>query len=209
MLARAAVATAAALAAPAAAHGATLAARSACFVANAPVTVTGAGFTANSPVTIAGGAFATAQADAAGNVAAQLRAPLVTAIAPRLVTVTATDGAGVAATASFRVIRDTLVSNAPVSGRPGETTTWRFAGFPVAGTAIYGHFRFHGRTIRNHRFGGPTGPCGALTVRARRVPIPAPRLRSGTWTLQLDQRRHYQPTGRHRVFRFRIFRTLL
>ena len=107
------------------------------------------------------------------------------------------------------VIRDTLVSNAPVSGRPGETTTWRFAGFPVAGTAIYGHFRFHGRTIRNHRFGVPTGPCGALTVRARRVPIPAPRLRSGTWTLQLDQRRHYQPTGRHRVFRFRIFRTLL
>jgi hypothetical protein len=208
-IAAATATAAAALAAPDAADAATLAAGGTCFVTSAPVAVTGSGFTPSSVVTIGGGAFASVQADAAGNVSAQLRAPLVTAIAPAVVTVTATDTAGVAATASFPVIRAALLSNAPISGRPRQTTTWRFAGFRVPGTAIYGHYRFHGRTIRNHRFGTPAGPCGALTVRARRVPIPASRLRSGTWTLQLDQRRHYRRTGLRRVIRFRIVRTLL
>jgi hypothetical protein len=173
------------------------------------VTVSGSGFTPGAAVAIGGGASGSARADAAGAIAARLRAPLVPTIAPHVVTVTATDAAGVTATASFPVIRDVLLSNAPISGRPRETTTWRFAGFLVPGTAIYGHYRLHGRTIRNYRFGVPTGPCGALTVRARRVPIAASRLRSGTWTLQLDQRRRYASTGARRVIRFRIFRTLL
>ena len=60
-----------------------------------------------------------------------------------------------------------FVTNAPLSGRPRQKTTWHFSGFP-SGTAIYGHYRSHGRTIKNYRFGKPTGPCGTLTVRARR-----------------------------------------
>jgi hypothetical protein len=41
------------------------------------------------------------------------------------------------------------------------------------------------------------------------MPIPASRIRRGTWTLQLDQRRHYRRSGARRVVQFRIVRTLL
>jgi len=66
-----------------------------------------------------------------------------------------------------------------------------------------------GRTVKNYRFGMPAGPCGTLTVRARRVPVPAALLHSGTWTLQLDQRRHFRTTGPKRVIPFRVFRAPL
>jgi hypothetical protein len=200
----------AALAAPGAANAATLAVQGACFVTNAPVPVVGAQWQPGSVVSIGGGAVASTQADGAGNIAAQVQAPLVTTIQPKVITITATIPSAPAFTASarFPVIRDVLLSNAPLSGRPRQKTTWRFTGFP-GGVAIYGHYRFRGRTIKNYRFGRPTGPCGTLSVRARRVPVPASRLRSGTWTLQLDQRRHYRRSGARRVIRFRIFRTLL
>jgi hypothetical protein len=202
---------AAALAAPGLAHGATLAAQGACFVQGAQVPVVGAQWLPGSFVSIAGGAAGSAQADGAGNIATQVVAPPVSTIAPQTVTITANDPTQptFTATASFPVIRDVLLSNAPINGRPRQKTTWRFVGFPVPGTAIYGHYRFHSRTIKNFRFGRATGPCGTLVVRARRMPIAANRIRSGTWTLQLDQRRHYRRTGLRRVIRFRIFRTLL
>jgi hypothetical protein len=208
--ATAATAAAAALAAPGGASAATLAVQGACFVTNAPVPVVGAQWQPGSVVSIGGDAFGSAQADGAGNIAAQVQAPFVSTIAPKVVTVTATIPSAPSFTASarFPVIRDVLLSNAPLSGRPRQKTTWHFTGFP-GGVAIYGHYRFRGRTIKNYRFGRPTGPCGTLTVRARRVPVPSSRLRSGTWTLQLDQRRHYRRSGARRVIRFRIFRTLL
>ena len=149
-------------------------------------------------------------ADAAGNIATTFTAARVTTVSPRAFRVTATDGANpaIAVAARFRVIRDSLLTNAPLGGAPRGKTTWVFVGFP-AGTAIYGHYRFGGRTVKNYRFGMPAGPCGTLTVRARRVPVPAARLHSGTWTLQLDQRRHFRTTGPKRVIPFRVFRTLL
>jgi hypothetical protein len=206
----AAAAVAAALAAPGAAHAATLAVQGACFVTNAPVPVVGAQWQPGALVSIGGDAVGNAQADGAGNIAARIQAPLVTTIRPKVVTVTATIPSNPAFTASVRfpVIRDLIISNAPLSGRPRQKTTWHFAGF-LGGTAIYGHYRYHGRTVKNYRFGRPTGPCGALSVRARRVPVPSSRLRSGTWTLQLDQRRRYRRSGARRVIRFRLFRTLL
>jgi len=209
--AAAAAAATAALAAPGAAHGATLAAQGACFVQGAQVPVVGASWLPGTFVSIGGGASGSAQADGAGNIATQVVAPPVSTIAPQTVTIRANDPSNptFTATASFPVIRDVLLSNAPINGRPRQKTTWRFVGFPVPGTAIYGHYRFHGRTIKNYRFGKASGPCGALTVRARRVPIASSRIHSGTWTLQLDQRRHYRRTGLRRIIRFRIFRTVL
>jgi hypothetical protein len=203
-----ALALAGVLVLPSAAHAATLTPQGACFVTSSPVPVAGAGFTAGSVVSIAGGAFGSAQADAGGNFTTRLQAPLVTTVAPRPITVTATDSAGNAATATFPVIRRIFNTNAPLNGRPRQKTTWRFSGFPP-GTAIYGHYRINGRTMKNYRFGKPTGPCGTLTVRARRMPMPSSRIRRGTWTLQLDQRRHYRRSGARRVIRFRIIRTLL
>jgi hypothetical protein len=61
----------------------------------------------------------------------------------------------------------------------------------------------------NFRFGRAQGPCGTLTVRARRVPVAASRLRTGVYRLQLDTRRTYdRTTSPRRVVRFRVFRAL-
>jgi hypothetical protein len=206
----AAVAVAGALAAPAAADAAGIAVQGACFVTGGQVSITGFGFTAGAPVSIGGGAFGSTVADASGNIAATVSAPLVSTVAPRTISISATDSAnpGNVAGATFPVIRRIFNTNAPLSGRPRQKTTWHFAGFPP-GTAIYGHYRFHGRTMKNYRFGKPTGPCGTLSVRARRMPMPSSRIRRGTWTLQLDQRQHYRRSGARRVIRFRIIRTLL
>src|SRR4051794_21427230 len=206
----AAVAVAGTLAAAAAAHASGIAVHGACFVTRAPVSITGSGFTAGAPVSIGGGAFGSTGADASGHIAPTVSAPPVSTVPPRPISISAPDGATPAnvAGAPFPVIRRIFNTNAPLNGRPRQKTTWRFAGFPP-GTAIYGHYRFHGRTMKNYRFGKPTGPCGTLSVRARRVPVASSRLRSGTWTLQLDQRRHYRRSGARRVVRFRIFRTLL
>jgi hypothetical protein len=205
-----AAATVTALAAPAAARAATVSVPGTCFISSQPIAITGSGFTPGGPVTISGDVFGSTVADGAGNIAASVSAPFVSTIAPKRVAVTVTDATNPAnRTGAFvPVIRGLLVTNAPLSGRPRQKTTWRFAGFPP-GTAIYGHYRFGGRTIKNYRFGKPVGPCGTLAVRARRVPVAAGRLHSGTWTLQLDQRRHYRRSGARRVVRFRLFRTLL
>ena len=198
----------AAVAAPAAAGAATFGPQGACFVSGRPVPLTGSQWRPGTPVSITGGASGVATADAAGNIATNVTAPFVRTIAPQTISLTATDpGAPIAAKTSFPVIRDVVLSNAPVTGRPRQKTTWRFAGFPP-GRAIYGHYRLGGRTIKNYRFGRATGPCGTLTVRARRVPVPASRIAMGTWRLQLDDRPTYRrATTPRRVVRFRIFRT--
>ena len=203
-------AVAAALAVPAGADAAIIAVPGACFFTGQPVPLSGGAFTPGATVSIGGGVAGSAQADPAGGFAAPLQAPPVSAIAPRTITVTATDGANPAntATTTFRVVRAPLTTNAPVSGRPGQRTTWRFAGFPP-GQPIYGHYRIGGRTLANFRFGRAQGPCGTLTVRARRVPVSTSRLRTGVWRLQLDNRRTYRATTTpRRVGRFRIFRAL-
>ena len=209
-LAAAAGVTAAALVAPAGAHAATVAVQGACFATNAPVTVVGSGFTPGGPVTIGGGVFGSTVADAAGNFSAQVTAPFVGTVAPAAIPITATDATNpaLAAASQFPAVARLFNTNAPLNGRPRQKTTWRFSGF-APGTAVYGHYRFHGRTIKNYRFGKPTGPCGTLVVRARRMPIPARRIRRGTWTFQLDQRQHYRRSGARRVIQFRIIRTLL
>ncbi|HEX2105142.1 MAG TPA: hypothetical protein VHF51_15915 [Solirubrobacteraceae bacterium] len=209
-LAAGAAAAAAALAAPAGADAAVIAAQGGCFFGGQRVPLTGGAFTPGAIVTIGGGLAGTAQADAAGNFTARPQAPSIRTIAPRTITVTATDGANAGNTArtTVRVVREPLATNAPVSGRPRQVTTWRFAGFP-RNRPIYGHYAIGGRVLANFRFGRARGPCGTLTVRARRVPVAARRLRTGTWRLQLDNRRTYRrTTSPRRVVRFRIFRAV-
>src|SRR3954467_15077346 len=158
---------------PAAAHASTIAVGGACFVSGNPIAFTGAGFTPGAPVSITGGVFGTTVADPAGNISASVAAPSVSTVAPKRVAVTVTDTAAPAnRTGAFvPVIARIFNTNAPLNGRPRQKTTWRFSGFP-AGTAIYGHYRFHGRTMRNYRFGKPTGPCGTLPPPRRRPAAP-------------------------------------
>ena len=200
----------AAFAAPAGAHASTIAVPGTCFVSGNPIAFTGAGFTPGASVSIKGGVFGTTVADRPATSVATVSAPFVSTVGPKQVAITATDTANPAnaSGAAVPVIARVFNTNAPLNGRPRQKTTWRFSGFPP-GTAIYGHFRFHGRTMKNYRFGKPTGPCGTLVVRARRMPLPSGRIRRGTWTLQLDQRQHYRRSGARRVIRFRIVRTLL
>src|SRR4051794_41575410 len=89
----AAVAVAGTLAAAAAAHASAIAVHGACFVTGAPVSITGSGFTAGAPVSIGGGAVGSTVADASGNNAATVAAPLVRTVAPRTISISATDRA--------------------------------------------------------------------------------------------------------------------
>jgi hypothetical protein len=195
------------VAAPASAHAARIALSNACPVSGAKVALAGSGFTPGATVRFGADVSGRTVADAAGNIRATFTAAHVATISPRRLRVTARDSAHprIAAGARFRVIRDVLLTNAPLQGAPRGKTTWIFVGFP-ARRPIYGHYRYRGRTVKNYRFGRPHGACGTLTVRARRVPVPASRLHAGRWTIQLDQRRHFRTTGPKRIIPFRVFR---
>jgi hypothetical protein len=211
-LAAAIAAAASALAIPAAAQAAVLhPLNDRCFKPNDSVRIQGDGFVPGSTVTVTvtEGPVAQKVADATGTVVVRVPAPRVTgsAVAPRSFTVTATDSAGNTASAvSMFVTRTRPASNAPVEGNPNAVTTWEFANFKP-GRWIYGHFRFKGTTQRTIRFGrAGEAPCGQLSVRARRVPVP--RLHAGRWRLQIDQRKRYSIKTKPRfVVKFSLMRS--
>jgi hypothetical protein len=191
-----AVLVALAFAAPiAAADAATLAVTGSCLPSNTILPVGGTGWSPNGSVDITGAATTTnGFTDATGTFNTTFLTPNNTTFNPQLVTLTATDelNTAVTATAAFQVVR--FGSNLPLTGKPGATTTWKFAGF-IGGT-IYGHFRFGGKTIRDYRFGRAQGACGALTSHARRLPA---KSRPGEWRVQIDMRKSYSATTRPRV----------
>jgi hypothetical protein len=191
---RTALLAAGALAAvPATASAATLAVPAACLPSNEIVGIAGSGFSPNETIPITGLATpVNGFSDATGTFSDTFLTPNRQSYTPQQVTLTATDPVNPAVTASvgFQVVK--FGSNAPLSGRPSSKTTWRFAGFTGGGT-IYGHFRFHGKTMRNYRFGKAQGACGTLVTRARRLPT---KVRRGTWTLQVDTRKSYSPNTR-------------
>jgi hypothetical protein len=130
----------------------------------------------------------------------------VTELGPRAVTVTVVDRVNPANTATLRVrvVREAFGSNRPIAGRPGELTTWRFAGF-VPGRPIYAHFVLGERSRGDYRFGVARGDCGTLTVRAPRIPG-VRALQPGRWALKLDQRMSYSDSTPGSEVRFRILR---
>jgi hypothetical protein len=194
------------LLAPGGARAADLTAEGACFASGQPVVLSGTAFRPGTPVTISGAASGGAQADALGAFTTQITAPQMTELEPRTVSVTAVDRVNPANTATLElnVVREAFGSNVPVAGRPGEVTTWRFAGF-MPDRPIYGHFMLGGRSRGDYRFGVATGPCGTLTVRVRRIPG-VRELRAGRWTLKLDQRMSYRASTPGSAVRFRIVR---
>ena len=171
-----------------------------------PAAASGSGSTPNTQVTLTGGASGSATTDATGSFVAPLVAPASPSLTGRTATVQAAEVDGNPANsteAKVKVVKDLLATNAPIQGRPGAVARWRFAGFEP-GKPIYGHYRYHGHTERNFRFGVAKGPCGTLSVRARRVPVAS---RPGHWTLQLDQRRTFgRTTQPRRTITFTIVR---
>ncbi len=191
--------------APAAAQAASLTAPGACLPNNEILPWVGSGFTPQSTVKLTGMELdRSAFPDATGAFQTTLLTPNNTTYTPRTYTVTATNEANPAETASVAVQVVKFGVSAPLNGKPSDTAVWRFAGF-TAGKPLYGHFRYHGQTIRNYRFGTAKGACGTLKTRAKRLPA---RSRRGTWTLQVDQAKSYSAKTRP-SFRtsFTIYRT--
>jgi hypothetical protein len=195
-----------ALVAPPGAGAAQLTLNGTCFAARQRLVISGTAFTPSAPVSIAGDVTGAAQADAAGRFTTEITAPAVTELGPRAVTVTVVDRVNPANTATLRVrvVREAFGSNRPIAGRPGELTTWRFAGF-VPGRPIYAHFVLGERSRGDYRFGVARGDCGTLTVRAPRIPG-VRALQPGRWALKLDQRMSYSDSTPGSEVRFRILR---
>jgi hypothetical protein len=188
-----------------------------CYRGGAEVDIRGSQFTPNTTAGVRIGDQDTpklVQVGAGGTFTATLEVPRFEGalLGPQTFTVSAISStpSNTAKPISVWAVRRMLATNAPIAGDSAELTTWRFAGF-TPGKVLYGHFRHHGVTRRNYRFGKvrKLGPCGALDVRAPRLPLPVSQLRPGQWQLQLDQRKRYRDSTRPRtIVRFQVFRRM-
>lgn len=170
-----------------------------CYVEDGTMVATGSGFAPNSDLTLSGdGAFATAVADANGNFSVPVQVPTnpsIDAKASSIVTYTLKvedfNDASQTTTVTYQVVN--FAVDRGTARSPKTKRTWAFSGFPT-GSTIYGHFRYGGRTVSNYRFGTATGPCGLLKTRARGIPVR--RIRTGTWTVQIDTHKTYNKDTR-------------
>lgn len=203
------------LLAPVGAHAAVLNVEKRCFRGGNDVTVFGRQFTPNGPASVSVDdrpqpVPVTVKADGTFTTTVSVPRFKGSSLGPRTFTVSAIDSnpENTAIPISVWAVRRMLATNAPIAGRSTALTTWRFVGFrPEA--EIYGHFRFRGVTHRNYLFGRAQklGPCGALTVRAPRLPLR--RLREGLWRLQIDNAAHYSAgTTPRTIVRFQVFRRM-
>jgi len=172
-----------------------------CQVATFGLTAILSGFTPNSTVNIeADQIFETATADATGAVNIPFNSPLLGSIDPgsKQVILTATDNAAtpLSATAKFRT---TNFAFGTTGGQrsPKAKRSWAFSGL-TPGKAIYGHFRYAGKTRANYRFGVATAPCGELKVKAPGIPVKG-RVNTGKWTVQIDQKKAFSKFTKPRL----------
>jgi len=199
MIARQAALTvlaAALLAAPAGASGATIAVDHDCYVESTPgqtsaITANGSGYTPSASATLVlNGTANSVPTDINGNFTTMLAAPSTKLVHPgaQQYSLTATDDTTAAAATTAVHVTKPGVDGVPSRSKPHARITWNIAGFPGQ-KAIYGHWRFGGKTRANHRMGHPHGPCGVLHARARQVE--AKRIRFGMWTVQFDFNRAF------------------
>ena len=201
---------------PASAQAAVLSVTERCYRSGDEVIVNGSQFTPNHPasISIAGQPQPAVLVDATGRFETRFSVPPFRggSLGPQTFTVSAIDSnaQNTADPISVWAVKRMLATNAPIAGDSSELTTWRFAGFrPHA--ILYGHFRHRGVTRRTYRFGPvrELGPCGALSVRAPRLPVPVSRLRPGQWQLQLDHRKRYRESTRPRtIVKFQVYRRM-
>lgn len=183
------------------ASAATLTADHACYIEGFAIGLTGTGFAPGASVSVTGDQIAASgPAGADGSFQAPVTAPQLGTSKPatKVFTVTATDAA-TGTTASVDVNVATAVFSTSTGFKsPRASRTWKFSGlFQRPGKPIYGHFRHNGKTYANYRFGVPQGPCGTLK---RRAPgIPARRVPAGTWRVQVDFNKRYDPKATPRL----------
>ena len=194
--------TAAALAAPAAAQGATLTAAvdKPCYGTNDRVALTGTGFTPNGPVTLTQGQRAlrpTAVADEAGNLGGRAIVQEISAneeVAPYTATDQANPGL-VASTVPIRFSRTTIVGTR--AGDRGLIQRVRARGWTTGARTLYAHIRRGSRRLKDLRIGRLNGACRTLNVKKRFF---APSANRGRYPIFFDTHRRYKQ-GRAQQFR--------
>jgi len=182
-----------ALAAPAAAHAATVTTDKACYKAGEAGTVSVAGFVSGSTVdaTVEGQPMVNLLPDGAGAASAPFT-PLAspdTGEATETLVASDAQNAAVTGQVTYRVTA-TEVAMSPASAKLGAKVTWRLSGFGAGNAYLHVARRnASGRTVtvRTLKLGALTGPCGALTARTAQLPLakPAPRT---TYLLRFNTR---------------------
>jgi len=149
--------------------------------------------------------YGSAQADAAGNIAAALFSPTFRSIKTTRQTfqLTADDGAGGTAAAPLQVTR--VGADLPDRARPTSRVRMRAFGF-APGQVVYLHVRRGGRTRGTFRIGRAASPCGTVSRRLRYMPLR--RWSSGTYTYEFQQSRRFDRTKPRVQLRISIFRTV-
>jgi hypothetical protein len=159
-----------------------------CYLSGEEVNVAFGGFTPNGTVSalLDGTAIpGVVTLDAAGAATAPFRFGLMRGVESH--TLTATDGANPALTASLSFMGTTnRVNVRPRRARAGVRLRLSGSGF-LAGPRVYMHVRGRGYKA-DRRVGRVSAPCGTFTARERIVPASA---RSGRYRVQFDASRRY------------------
>jgi hypothetical protein len=195
------------LAAPGAAHAATLVPLKPCYVSvtsqqggetritREDMSIAGSGFTPNAPVdlSIDGRCDRTVTADAAGNLAVPAIDSPYRRTGERAFSLTAAEQGNPLNSVTVQSnVTALALSLSPRLAQPSSKVRFRGRGFTGAG-GIYAHYLFRGKQRKTVRLKAKAaGPCGTFTVRKRQIPVSKPKL--GKWTLQVDQNQAYSPT---------------
>jgi hypothetical protein len=207
---------AAAVLAPAAAHGATLRTDDDCYVQAAtrhgvvsqPIGIAGDGWAAGSSWSVSGGGlFASGTADASGAfTSTDQNAPVIPtgSAKPRTVTLTGQQDGTDVASVTIKVV-NFLVKPRSLNGKPTGSTTWAFSGFQP-GRKIYFHVKRGGR-VWTQKAGRGKKPCGTLVRRMRRLPaVPGRQIRYGNYKVFVDNRRRFRKGGLQYTATITIFK---
>lgn len=166
-----------------------------CYLTKERDTLSGAGYTPNGSVSIAvdGTTVFSLTADASGNIGTTLIFGTMKAVKTH--SLTATDTANPALTATVNFVGTThQVATNNRRGKPGKKVKLRGYGF-LFGPKAYMHVNGHG--IHTTTFlARPKAPCGTFTVKKKLVRKGAP---IGKYTIQFDARKKFSKKTRPRL----------
>jgi hypothetical protein len=175
----------------------------ACYRENTPLHVNGSGFTPGAVVQLKlGSRTVTTQANGAGAISTQIKAPDVFTSSPYRESYDLKGAEAAnrynATTIRVRVTSLGMTASPGFAVREGQKIKYAFSGF-VSGRPIYAHFRFRSSTRATLKLGVAKSPCGTLTTRAEMIPRGIWRV--GTWTVQFDSKRRYSGSASPRLRR--------
>src|SRR3954454_7959653 len=158
----------------------------------------GSGFTAGSLVDVSfdGRLDRTIQADAAGNLPAQILQSPYQAKGQGRFTLTAAERGNPANTVSAASRKTALtLSLKPKKAKPSKRIRFKGSGFTQQ-KAVWAHYLYKGKVRKTVRLVKRIkNPCGTVSAKRRQIPIKRPKL--GVWRLQVDQQKRYSraPAG--------------